>query len=299
MLEWAAASAGLPPAEQPQYIVLGLKMSGARCGFTRAVATAQAALATSATVVCRDHQRDVAAHDGSVRYEGVYKPRNAHCVQRFSMVHTCQQRMRTAHAAARAELAARLAVFERLFFPAAALVRNELVASGRGDARFLEPGLARLGLAAFSAFCYSEDMNNNLHTDAGPGTECISHRARSVAAGAPHSWTFVNAAAGASFRLAGGDAEHGAVTLQPSFMLHGTPRVTGAAARAANEAAGLLGVAGFASVSVLRAHVVAADGSTLPAEARARAGRDKEAAAATPAPDGGRAARGAKRARSE
>ena len=185
----------------------------------------------------------MAAHDGSVRYEGVYKPRNAHCVQRFSMVHTCQQRMRTAHAADRAELVARLAVFERLFFPAAALVLDELVASGRGDERFLEPGLARYGLAAFSAFCYSEDMNNNLHTDAGPGTECISHRARSVAAGAPRSWTFVNAAAGASFRLAGGDAEHGAVTLQPSFMLHGTPRVTGAAARAANEAAGLLGVA--------------------------------------------------------
>lgn len=59
------------------------------------------------------------------------------------------------------------------------------------------------------------------------------------------------AAAGASFRLDGDDAEFGALTIQPSFALHGTPRVRGAAARAANAAAGLLGVAGFAKAAAL------------------------------------------------
>ena len=53
-------------------------------------------------------------------------------------------------------------------------------------------------------------------------------------------------------------------------MLHGTPRVTDPAARKANEAAGLLGVAGFANVAVLRAHVAGPGGETLPAAAAGR-----------------------------
>ena len=56
-------------------------------------------------------------------------------------------------------------------------------------------------------------------------------------------------------------------------MLHGTPRVTGEAARAANAEAGLLGVAGFAKAAVLGAVLleeggVGGDGEALPAAER-------------------------------
>ena len=61
------------------------------------------------------------------------------------------------------------------------------------------------------------------------------------------------AAVGASFRLDGDDAVLGAFTTQPSSVLHGTPRVTAAEARAANAEAGLLGVEGFAKAAVLGA----------------------------------------------
>ncbi len=55
-------------------------------------------------------------------------------------------------------------------------------------------------------------------------------------------------------------------------MLHGTPRVTDAAARAANAEAGLLGVAGFAKAAVLGAVQLeeggGAGGEALPAAER-------------------------------
>ncbi len=55
-------------------------------------------------------------------------------------------------------------------------------------------------------------------------------------------------------------------------MLHGTPRVTGAAARAANAEAGLLGVAGFAKAAVLGAVLLeersSDGGEALPAAER-------------------------------
>ena len=79
------------------------------------------------------------------------------------------------------------------------------------------------------------------------------------------------AAAGASFRLDGDDAEFSAFTIQPPFVLHDTPRVTGAAARAANAEAGLLGVAGFAKAAVLGAVLLEEGGGVgeaLPAAER-------------------------------
>jgi hypothetical protein len=134
----------------------------------------------------------------------------------------------------------------------------------------------------FSAFCFSEDMNNRLHVDAGRANEAILQCARDPAARRPRSWTFVCAAAGASFRLDGDDAEFGAFTIQPSFVLHGTPRVTGEAARAANAEAGLLGVAGFAKAAVLGAVLlgegVGGGGEALPAAERDAARDAKEAA---------------------
>ncbi len=57
-------------------------------------------------------------------------------------------------------------------------------------------------------------------------------------------------------------------------MLHGTPRVTDAAARAANAEAGLLGVAGFAKAAVLGAVLLeegsggGGGGAALPAAER-------------------------------
>ena len=59
--------------------------------------------------------------------------------------------------------------------------------------------------------------------------------------------------ADAYFRPDGDAAELGAFTAQPSFVLHGAPRVTGEVARAANAEAGLLGVAGFAEAALLGA----------------------------------------------
>ena len=122
-------------------------------------------------------------------------------------------------------------------------------------------------------------MNNRLHVDAGRANEAILQCARDPAARRPRSWTFVCAAAGASFRLDGDDAEFGAYTIQPSFVLHGTPRVTGEAARAANAEAGLLGVAGFAKAAVLGAVLLeevddGGGGAALPAAERDA--RDKE-----------------------
>ncbi len=96
---------------------------------------------------------------------------------------------------------------------------------------------------------------------------------RDPAALRPRSWTFVCAAAGAFFRLDGDDAEFGAFTIQPSFVLRGTPRVTGEAARAANAEAGLLGVAGFAKAAVLGA-VLLKEGSSDGGEALPAAERD-------------------------
>ena len=105
----------------------------------------------------------------------------------------------------------------------------------------------------FSAVCFSEDLNNRVHVDAGRANEAILQCAHDPARSRPRSWTFVCAAAGASFRLDGDDAEFGAFTVQPSSVLHGTPRVTAAEARAANAEAGLLGVEGFAKAAVLGA----------------------------------------------
>ena len=106
------------------------------------------------------------------------------------------------------------------------------------------------------------------------------------------------AAAGASFRLDGDDAEFGAFTIQPSFVLHGMPRVTGAAARAANAEAGLLGVAGFAKAAALGAVLLedgggVGDGEALPAAERDACDAEEGASAA-----GGRGG-GVKRRRSE
>jgi hypothetical protein len=134
------------------------------------------------------------------------------CVSRFATAEGCAPALLLAHASARADLAARLALFERALFPAGAAVRDACAARGRGDARFLEPGLARRGVR-FSAFCFSEDMNNRLHVDAGRANEAILQCARDPAARRPRSWTFVCAAAGASFRLDGDDAEFGAITI--------------------------------------------------------------------------------------
>ena len=151
-----------------------------------------------------------------------------------------------------------------------------------------------------SAFCFSEDMNNRVHVDAGRANEAILQCARDPATRRPHSWTFVCAAAGASFRLDGDDAEFGAFTIQPSFVLHGTPRVTGAAARAANAEAGLLGVAGFAKAAVLGAVLLkegggggGSGGAALPAAERDACDAEEGAGAA-----GGRGG-GVKRRRSE
>jgi hypothetical protein len=139
-------------------------------------------------------------------------------------------------------------------------------------------------------------MNNRLHVDAGRANEAILQCARDPAARRPRSWTFVCAAAGASFRLDGDDAEFGAFTIQPSFALHGTPRVTGAAARAANAEAGLLGVAGFAKAAVLGAVLLdgGAGGEALPAAER-DAARDAEEGAGAAGKRGG----GVKRRRGE
>jgi hypothetical protein len=106
----------------------------------------------------------------------------------------------------------------------------------------------------------------------------------------------VCAAAGASFRLDGDDAEFGAFTIQPSFVLHGTPRVTGAASRAANAEAGMLGVAGFAKAAVLGAVLLeeGGGGEALPAAER-NAARDAEEGAGAAGKRGG----GVKRRRGE
>ena len=108
------------------------------------------------------------------------------------------------------------------------------------------------------------------------------------------------AAAAASFRHDGDDAECGAFTIQPSFVLHGTPRGTGAAARAANAVAGLLGVAGFAKAAVLGAVLLEegggggrSGGAALPAAERDARGAEAGAGVA-----GGRGG-GVKRRRSE
>jgi hypothetical protein len=62
-------------------------------------------------------------------------------------------------------------------------------------------------------------------------------------------------------------------------VLHGMPRVTSAAARAANAEAGLLGVAGFAQAAVLGAVLLeegsGGGGEALPAAER-EAARDAE-----------------------
>ena len=105
-------------------------------------------------------------------------------------------------------------------------------------------------------------MNNRMHVDAGRANEVIVQCARDPH-GRPRSWTFVCAAVGASFRLEGGDAEFGALTIQPSFVFHGTPLVTGAAAHAANTVAGLLGVAGFAKAAVLSARLEGGSGGAV------------------------------------
>ena len=57
-------------------------------------------------------------------------------------------------------------------------------------------------------------------------------------------------------------------------MLHGTPRVTDAAARAANAEAGLLGVAGFAKAAVLGAVLLEEGGGGAGGEALPAAERD-------------------------
>ena len=108
------------------------------------------------------------------------------------------------------------------------------------------------------------------------------------------------AAAGASFWLDGDDAEFGAFTIQPSFVLHGTPRVTGAAARAANAEAGLLGVAGFAKAAVLGAVLLkegggggGSGGAALPAAERDACDAEEGAGAA------GKRGGGVKRRRGE
>ena len=261
VLAWAAASECLRASERPRYIVVALKMSGARCGFVRRIAAAHRALAASASATCRDLHRDSADHDGTMMYEGTYVPRNESGVRRFATAAGCEQTLLRAHANVRAELAARLSLFERALFPAGAHVRDACAARGSGDARFLEPGLARRGVL-FSAFCFSEDMNNRMHVDAGRANEVIVQCARDPH-GRPRSWTFVCAAVGASFRLEGGDAEFGALTIQPSFVSHGTPLVTGAAAHAANTVAGLLGVAGFAKATVLSARLEGGSGGTV------------------------------------
>ena len=109
---------------------------------------------------------------------------------------------------------------------------------------------------------FSEDMNNRMHFDAGRANEVIVQCARDPH-GRPRSWTFVCAAVGASFRLERGDAEFGALAIQPSFVFHGTPLVTGAAAHAANTVAGLLGMAGFAKAAVLSARLEGGSGGAV------------------------------------
>jgi len=66
VLAWAAASSSLPPCSRPRYVVLALKMSGARCSFVRRMADAHRTLAASARATCRDMQRCSAGHDGSM-----------------------------------------------------------------------------------------------------------------------------------------------------------------------------------------------------------------------------------------
>ena len=158
----------------------------------------------------------------------------------------------------------------------------------------------------FSAFCYSFDANNRLHVDAGDANEVILQCMRDPSRPRPRSWTFVCAAVGASFRLDGDDAEFGAFTIQPSFVLHGTPLVRDEAARAVNAEAGLLGVAGFAKAAVLNRWmpssgvVISGGGGTARPSADkrdARDAKDEKGAAGGRAP----AARGraAKRPRGE
>jgi len=138
-------------------------------------------------------------------------------------------------------------------------------------------------------------------TPATPTRSSASARARDPTQPRPRSWTFVCAAAGASFRLDGDDAEFGALTIQPSSILHGTPRVRGAAARAANAAAGLLGVAGFAKAAALNIKLpeAATRGARPAAAAAAEEGEGHgEQRGAGASNDAGRG-RGAKRLRGE
>ena len=82
------------------------------------------------------------------------------------------------------------------------------------------------------------------------------------------------------------------------FVLRGTPRVTGAAARAANAEAGLLDVAGFAKAAVPGAVLLeegrgGGDGEALPTAERNARDADEGVGAA------GARGRGVKRRRSE
>ena len=82
------------------------------------------------------------------------------------------------------------------------------------------------------------------------------------------------------------------------FALHSTPRVTSAAARAANAEAGLLGVASFAKAAALGAVLLeegrgGGDGEALPAAERDARDADEGVGAA------GARGRGVKRRRSE
>ncbi len=80
-------------------------------------------------------------------------------------------------------------------------------------------------------------------------------------------------------------------------MLHGTPRVTDEAARAANAEAGLLGVAGFAKAAVLGA-VLLEEGGGSGGEALPAAERDARDAKEG-ADEAGKRGGGVKRRRSE
>ncbi len=63
-----------------------------------------------------------------------YMERTDSCVSRFATAEGCAPALLLAHASARADLAARLALFERALFPAGAAVRDAGAARGRGDA---------------------------------------------------------------------------------------------------------------------------------------------------------------------
>jgi hypothetical protein len=226
-----------------------------------------------------------------------YMERTDSCVSRFATAAGCAPALLLAHASARADLAARLALFERALFPADAAVRDACESRAPSSPLSLHPCHARRGVR-FGAFCFSKDMNNLLRVDNGPAPSPPSHPL-DPAARRPRSWTSMCAAAGASFRLDGDDAEFGAFTIQPSFVLRGTPRVTGEAARAANAEAGLLGVAGFAKAEVLGAVLLeevrgGGNGEALPAAER-DAARDAEEGAGAAGKRGG----GVKRRRGE